>query len=85
MMAAKLEETEAFLLRISKNCFFQGIHQAAFYHRMPINDGRYDVDKDVVSGKLVSVGGDDEDEIEGQGENQEDEGERSIEEVVHST
>ena len=51
---------------------------------MPINDERYDVDKDIVKDKLVSVGGDDEDEIEGQGKNHEDEGECSIEEVVRS-
>ena len=47
---------------------------------MPVDDDRYDVDKDVImNGKLISVRGDDEDEIEGQGENHEDEGERSIE------
>jgi len=46
---------------------------------VPVDDNRYDVDKDVMNGKLISIGGDDEDEIEGQGENHEDEGERSIE------
>jgi len=46
---------------------------------VPVDDDRYDVDKDVMNGKLILVKGDDEDEIEGQGKNHEDEGERSIE------
>lgn len=51
---------------------------------MPLDDNQYNVDKDIIDEKLVSIDGDDDDNIEGQGDNlgvQEDEGERSIEEV----
>jgi len=48
MLVAKLEESEAFLLCISKKCFFQSVCQDAFYHGMPINDDRYDVERDLM-------------------------------------
>lgn len=64
----KLEETEAFLLRINKSFFFQGVCLAAFYHGILLDDNWYDVDKEVIDGKLISLGDDDEDEVEGQGE-----------------
>jgi len=44
------------MLRISEDCFHQGLRQAAFYHDVLAEGPRYDLDKDVVDGKLVSIG-----------------------------
>ena len=80
-LADELEHYLFFLIRISKQSFNQGIRQTTFYHGVPIDDSSYDEEKDVIDGKLVSVGGDEEeDEVEGQGENLD----RPINVVEHS-
>jgi len=56
-------------LRISNQCFYQGIRQTAFFHVIPLEDDRYDVDKNVIDGKLISVDGDKDEDVEVQGEN----------------
>jgi len=45
------------MFHISEEYFHQGLRQAAFFHGIPAKDARYDIEKDVVEGKLVSVGG----------------------------
>ncbi|KAK7335424.1 hypothetical protein VNO80_27261 [Phaseolus coccineus] len=35
-----------------------GVRQVAFFHSAPENDPHYDVDKDVINGRLVPLGGD---------------------------
>ncbi|KAL9331422.1 hypothetical protein ACSQ67_001032 [Phaseolus vulgaris] len=39
----------------SEDCFYHGLQQAAFYHKVPTEDPRYDLDKDMVDGKLVPI------------------------------
>jgi len=68
----------------TSNVFFQSIRQDAFYHAVPLDDDWYNIDKDVVNGKIISVGGDKEDVVaKGQGDNLggQDEGKCSIEEL----
>jgi len=45
------------MLKINEECFYQGIRQTTFYHEVPMEDLRYDLNKDVVNGELVPFGG----------------------------
>jgi len=56
-LLTEVEKCHAFMLHISENCFHQGLRQAAFYHGVSAEDPCYDLDKDVVDGKLVPIGG----------------------------
>lgn len=70
----ELANYQSFLLQISKEGFNQGIWQEALFHGVPVKDDRYDNSKDVVNGQLVSFN-----DVEGE----EEEGERSVEEVFN--
>jgi len=56
-LSAEVKRCHSFMLRITEECFQQGLRQTAFYHDVPTVDPRYDLDKDVVDGKLVQIGG----------------------------
>jgi len=56
-LSTEVEKCHAFMLRISEDFFHQSLRQVAFYHGVPVEDPRYDLDKDVVDGKLVPIGG----------------------------
>jgi len=56
-LTAEVEKCHSFMLRISKDCFHQGLWQAAFFHGIPAKDPLYDLNKDVIYGKLVPIGG----------------------------
>jgi len=43
------------MLGISGKYFRQGLRQAAFFHGIPVEDSQYDIEKDVVEGKLVPL------------------------------
>jgi len=45
------------MLHISEDYFHQGLRQVAFFHGIHAEDTRYDIEKDVVEGKLVPIGG----------------------------
>ena len=53
----EVEKCHAFMLCISEECFHQGLRQTTFFHGIPTEDSCYDLDKDVVDGKLVPIGG----------------------------
>jgi len=60
------------MMHISEDSFYWGLHQATFFHDIPVEDSRYDIEKDVVGRKLVSInGGADKvmKEVDGDGEN----------------
>jgi len=52
----ELEKCHSFMLWISEEFFQQGVRQTAFYHNIPVEDPRYDLEKDMVDGKLVPLG-----------------------------
>jgi len=56
-LSTEVEKCHAFMLRISKDCFYQGLRQATFYHGVPVEDPRYNLDKDMVNDKLVPIDG----------------------------
>jgi len=56
-LIVEIEKCQEFMLKINEESFYQGIRQAAFYHGVLMEDHRYDVNKDVVNGELVSLGG----------------------------
>ena len=49
-LSNELEKCQSFILRISKNYFYQGLPHAAFFHGIPLEDDRYVMNKDVVDG-----------------------------------
>jgi len=55
-LSTEVEKCHTFMMHISEDCFYQGLRQAAFYHGVPAEDPRLDLDKDVVDGKLVPIG-----------------------------
>jgi len=58
-------------LRISKNYFHQDLRQATFFHGVPLEDNRYDMNKGIVNGKFISVNRNEDDNMdnaEGQGD-----------------
>ncbi|KAL9284942.1 hypothetical protein ACSQ67_024699 [Phaseolus vulgaris] len=52
-----MEKCREFMLRINEESFYHGIRRVAFYHDVPMDDPRYDLNKDVVNGELVPLGG----------------------------
>jgi len=56
-LANEVEKCQEFMLCINEERFYQGIQQAAFFHGVPSEDSRYDLEKDVVNNQLVSLGG----------------------------
>jgi len=63
-IAAKIEKCHKFMLRINEKSFYQGIRQVGFNHGTSMDDPRYDLNKDVVNGKLVPLGENADDAIE---------------------
>ena len=56
-LSAEVEKCHSFLLRICEECFWQGVWKATFYYNIPAEEPLYDLDKDVINGKLVPIGG----------------------------
>jgi len=56
-LSTEMEKCHSFMLCISEDCFHQGLRQTTFYHSVPTEDPRYDMDQDVVDWKLVPIGG----------------------------
>jgi len=56
VLAAELEKCHEFMLRINVESFQHGVRKVAFFHGVPMDDPRYDLNKNVVDGKLVPVG-----------------------------
>jgi len=65
---AEIEKCQGFMLRINEESFNQGLRQAAFFHGIPADDSRYDLGKDVVNDRLVSLGEDADDASQVMGE-----------------
>jgi len=56
-LAAEVEKCHEFMLHINEESFYQGIQQAAFFHDVRSEDSRYDLEKDMVNGQMVPLGG----------------------------
>jgi len=54
-LSTEVKKCQSFMLRITDDYFHQGLRQVAFFHGIPIEDSRYDIEKDVVEGKLVTI------------------------------
>jgi len=54
VLKAEVAKCQDFMLRISEEYFRLGIQQAACLHGIPMEDDRYDIEKVVVDGELVS-------------------------------
>jgi len=52
-LAAEVEKCQEFMLQN----FYQGVRQTSFFHGVPSEDWWYDLEKDVVNGQLVPLGG----------------------------
>jgi len=84
-LSAELEKCQSFMLRISEEYFYQSLRQATFFHDIPAEDARYDIEKNVVEGKLVLLGrGVDEEIKEVGGERPLNETKPSFEEILES-
>jgi len=69
---------------LTSNVFSRVYDKLPFFHDVSLEDDRYGVGKDVVDDKLTSIGGDEDDVVEGHGENldvQKNEVEHSLEEL----
>jgi len=51
------------MLSISEEYFRQGLCQAVFFHDIPAEDSQYDIEKNVVEGNIVSLGGGNDEEM----------------------
>ena len=56
-LVPRWKNAKGFMLCINEESFYQGVRQAAFIHSIPSEDSRYDLEKDVVNGELVPLGG----------------------------
>jgi len=54
VLKAEVAKCQDFMLHISEEYFRLGIQQAACLHGIPVEDDRYDIEKVVVDGELVS-------------------------------
>jgi len=73
VLTRELEECQSFvILRISKKLLLQDLRQAAFFDGVLLENYRYDMNKDNVDGKFISIEADEDENMEnaeGQGDN----------------
>jgi len=66
-LSVEVEMCHTFMLRRSEDYFHQELRQSALYHGIPLKDPQYDLDQDVVDGKLVPIGGNADNPMEDKG------------------
>jgi len=76
----ELDDLKNSVIQEHINGFEKGLRQAAFFHPdVDVSDSRFDVDKDIVDGKLVREDEGDAEELEGQAAEEEKDAEAAVE------